>query len=238
MYDLVIVDDSRKSAEATAAAVSRFPGAAGLFRVRLLGGLDELRAIVSEGASIDIAIMDVVFEGEQGGINAVRWLADRGYDSQIIYATGYIEYCTSVYETDHAYFLTKPLSQADLDRALSKALGNLAKRVRGGALVLKSGGRVVSVPHASIRFVESIRRKVRVHTADSAVESYSSLADIEEALPPSFVRCHKSFIVNLDQVAEIDKDDVVLRSGERVPVSQRHRRHLRDRLVAHLMAKG
>ena len=49
----------------------------------------------------------------------MRDLFPTGSKTQVIYATGYIEYCTPVYETQHVYFLVKPVRQSTLDDALN-----------------------------------------------------------------------------------------------------------------------
>lgn len=237
MYDLVIVEDDMVQAEATASAVALFPGAADLLSVRVLSSLDELDQHVQDGAPLDVLIIDIVFDGKPSGIDAVKRLAAVRRDVQVIYATGYVEYCTRVYRTPHMYFLCKPLKQDELDDALARAISNLDEARNSRPLVLKSFGKMISLPLETIEYVESDRRKVRVHADGKAVEAYASIAEIERMLPASFVRCHKSFIVNLAWVAELDGGEAVLFSDVRIPVSQRHRREVRARLVSYLMAK-
>lgn len=175
----------------------------------------------------------------------MRDLFPDGTETQVIYVTGYIEYCTPVYETPHIYFLAKPVKQRYLNDALEKALGNLseiasrndpAQASTSPYVVLQVRGRSVVVECDDVEYLESERRKVRFHTEDEVVESYCTLAEAAELLPDTFLQCHKSFIVNMDKVVEIGKDGILMRSGDVVPVSQKRRREVKEALLNYLKA--
>ena len=236
MYDVIVVDDDLDQAKATMSAVEAFPKSHELFSLHAFDSFDDLEAYLRDGGAIDILVTDIVFDGDECGIEAVRRLSDQGYNMQVIYVTGFIDYCTSVYQTKHTYFLTKPIKQSDLDDALEKAIENLSTAKRSRSLVLTSQGKVICVFPNEVEYIESNRRKVLVHAADRIIESYASLTELAEKVPESFARCHKSFLVNMDHIAELDGNEAVMRSGARVPVSQRFRRPMRERLVEYLMA--
>lgn len=93
---------------------------------------------------------------------------------------------------------------------------------------VKVGGRIMRVLPADIEFVESDRRKVRIHLAGQVIEAYESLGGIARKLPDSFVQCHKSFLVNMDKIAEMRSDQIDLLSGATVPISQKRSRITRE----------
>ncbi len=167
------------------------------------------------------------------GIQAVRELLGRGCGTQVIYLTGYVEYCTEVYETDHVYFLTKPINQSDFDKALARALENLDEGVPG-ALLVKVGRTAIAVPFGDITFVESRSRKLEVHVGKQAYTIYGTVSGVLERLSDSFAVTHKSFIVNLDHVRRIDPDELLLDTGERIPLSKRRRGEVREAFFSRL----
>lgn len=180
-------------------------------------------------------IADIRLDGSDraNGIRAVRDLIGRGGATQVIYLTGYIEYCTEVYETDHVYFLTKPICQVDFDRALARAVEGL-KHAASENLMVKHGHTVIAVPCGEVTFIESRLRKLEIHTVDGVHDTYGTIPDIMGALPRGFVRTHKSFVVNLAHVTRLDPDEFVLRSGEVVPVSKRRKREVREAFFGNL----
>lgn len=83
-----------------------------------------------------------------------------------------------------------------------------------------------------VRFVESDRRKVRIDLQGEVVETYASLARMQERLPGCFLRCHKSFLVNAAYIEAVGKSRIALVGGGEVPVSQRFRQRVRAELEA------
>ena len=125
-YTVCIVEDNAECAAALIDKVAASPFSEG-FEVREMTSRAELESFVSEGHAVDILITDINLGTDAAdGISMVRDLFPVGSKTQVIYATGYIEYCTPVYETQHVYFLVKPIRQSALDDALKKALENLA----------------------------------------------------------------------------------------------------------------
>ena len=167
------------------------------------------------------------------GIDVVADLLAAGLNAQVVYLSGYDVYHTRIYRTPHACYLQKPFRQADVDEALAQAVAGL--RQAGGHPVrfhLKGEERVVSP--RDIIYIESNRRRVQVHLRRESFETYARLADLERELPPSFVRCHQSFLVNLDYVSSLGTSAIELVGGDTVPVSRRYRPGVREALFAHI----
>lgn len=234
-YVTVLVEDDPLHRQVIAEALGRCRQGNALSVVSC-ADIDELSAYLHEAGSdsIDILLMDICFEAsEMTGIDAVQRYFPAGCGTQVIYLTGHVEYCTSVYQTEHVYFLTKPLVQAELDEALDKAFANL-ETARRHPLVVRVRNRVVSLNPQKISYIESDRRKVRISVGSEVVETYGSLSDLLQCLPASFVHCHKSFLVNMAFVAELGTDDIRLFSGEHIPVSQRRRKATHKAFLAYV----
>lgn len=227
---VLVVDDDISQAQALERLLEQYPTRKA-FEVEICTSLEAVDERLRHGLVPDIVFMDVVLDGSDGastnGITAVQKLLKQCPGVQVIYVTGHVEYCTRVYRTSHVYFLTKPLQAEDFNDALSKALENLEKRI-ARPFGVKVGGRIMRVLPADIEFVESDRRKVRIHLAGQVIEAYESLGGIARKLPDSFVQCHKSFLVNMEKIAEMRSDQIDLLSGATVPISQKRSRVTRE----------
>ena len=233
MYQLLIVEDNEDHARILQDMVGRCP-CGGEFSVDRAFGIESLEARCADGEAPDVLLMDIELGPDQpNGIEAVRRLFPAGCKTQVIYVSGYVEYCTPVYRTEHVYFLAKPVAQVDFDDALAKAFANLEEK-RASLLPVRTNGSVVLVSPGAIGYVESDRRKVRIHMGSKVLETYATLSGMEAALPASFVRCHKSFLVNMDHIAEFRKDCIALHSGETVPMSQTMRKPTKESFLKHL----
>jgi len=98
-------------------------------------------------------------------------------------------------------------------------------------LVVRRGARRILVPVEEIEWIESEGNYARLHLAGTTYLIRETLTSLEERLRrPAFVRVQRSILVNLEEVGAIRSDEVVLRSGQALPVSRNFRAHLHDAL--------
>lgn len=236
MYQVVLVEDDATQAEILRRMVGRSPRG-GEVVVEHISDAASLEVRLAEGSPVDILMMDIELGSEDAnGIDLVKRHVPAGSGTQVIYVTGFVEYCTSVYRTEHLYFLVKPFAQDDLDDALSRVLERL-EADSSKPLSVRLGSRVVLVEPSRISYIESDRRKVRIHAGAEEIEAYASLSDLAAELPASFIQCHKSFLVNMDHVKELKADSVVLSSNQVVPVSQKRRKFVREAVFSRVQSK-
>ncbi|AFS77858.1 accessory gene regulator protein A [Gottschalkia acidurici 9a] len=78
--------------------------------------------------------------------------------------------------------------------------------------ILNIGSKVITIEYNKILFFETSDtvHKLRLHAIDRQVEFYSKMKSIEEKLDKRFYRCHQSFIVNKDNIKEIDKTNRII----------------------------
>jgi hypothetical protein len=79
---------------------------------------------------------------------------------------------------------------------------------------------IILLPQDDIVYFESNLRKLVIQTPFMKYELYCKLGDVEKKNLPGFVRCHKSFIVNLRHVKKKEYSHFLLHSGDRIPISQ------------------
>ena len=227
-FHLLALEDNIEYQDVLRDMLAQYPGADRL-NVDIISSVATLEALIASGDHIDVFLCDISLgDGKPTGIDLVRRYFPAGGGTQVVYISGHIEYCTPVYETEHAYFLLKPIKQADFNAAIDKALENL-QGTDYTPVAIQHGGAVTMLNPAEIEYIESDRRKVRLYTAPGEVlETYATLGQMIDMLPDDFVQCHKSYIVNMAHISELRTASVLLRSGVEVPVSQRQRKAIRD----------
>lgn len=103
-------------------------------------------------------------------------------------------------------------------------------------LTIRTEDRWLPVPHEEILVLEADNRKTKVLSERGTGIHRASLSELEELLPAhTFVRCHRAFIVNVHQIAEILPDfhstlQLIMKDKSRVPVSQTYAGHFRKLL--------
>ena len=236
VYQLIILEDQREHTSQLVSLLDDYPHQ-NSFALHCMSTAEELEDYLSDGNRADILLCDIQLgENQANGIQLVQRLFPPRCGTQVIYVTGYVEYCTRVYETDHIYFLTKPVNRADLYAALDRGISLLNERF-SRCITVQTGRRVLRLMPDSIRYIESDRRKVRIYTDAETVEAYSSLSSLLTLSQADFVHCHKSFLVNMARIAQLENDHFLLSSGERVPISSKRHKQTRESFLRYLSTK-
>jgi len=206
--------------------------------VRICSSAEQMVGEAERGVFPDIAILDV-WIGQDSGIKLAKRLFPENSGTAVIFIAESTEYCTEVYETPHVYFLVKPAAQQKLESALEKAV-HAGMHHSYFAVHTNTGFRKIDL--AEIRFIESSYRKLYIHTADEIIPFYGSFAADGGQFGSGFLQCHKSFMVNLNQIHSLNQNGFLLDSGETVPISQKRyadsKRKFLEFLGRHSQAAG
>jgi DNA-binding LytR/AlgR family response regulator len=221
--------------------------------LRLLSsGDDELRARKEYGLPpVDAVFSDINMPG-LSGMEMSRVFAALNPAPVLVFVTGHAEEAVNAFDLGAIDYVLKPFAQDRLDRAVSRVVDKLAtlqaaEAARpGGAEPVKNDDEVIPVelagttkliPRSSVRWVEAQGDYARLFTTDGSHLVRIPLAQLEERWEKAgFVRIHRSFLVALPLITELRMGQggyqVVIGNEEKVlPVSRRHTRELKDRLV-------
>lgn len=168
----------------------------------------------------DLIFMDIELDKDfMNGIELSQEINIRNPKAQIVYITQYLEYASSVYETNHTYFIDKEHLDLYLEKALRAALINL-EAIQKQILHFKRHQKEYHIPQSDILYIERTLRVSQINTRTELYTCSQRLAELMEQLAPTFVFCHRSFIVNLKAVKALERDELVLSTGQIVPVSR------------------
>ena len=210
--------------------------AAGEFTVVCAEPTAEFIGHVDEVGRIDILLVDTVLDAcdeGTGGIDFVERRYPEGSSTQIIYVTGHYEHATAAYRTKHVYLLGDRAVREDYDAALQAACSAL-RAAANRPVGVRVDGKVRLVFPQHITYIESDRRKLHIHMGDEVLTTYLTLDAMARALPETFVRCHKSFLVSIRCIESIGSSRLTLFGGEVLPVSQKRRKATYDAFIAYM----
>ena len=149
-FHLLALEDNAEYQKVLRSMLSKYPGRSRL-DVDIISGVTTFEALMASGDRIDIFVTDIdLGENNPSGIELVSRYFPAGSSTQVVYISGHVEYCTSVYQTEHTYFLLKPINQSDFDAALDKALSNLQDS-RQLPVAIQHNGTVTMVDPAEVR---------------------------------------------------------------------------------------
>jgi len=187
----------------------------------------------------DVAFLDV----EMPGLNGLAAVRELEKPPAIVFVTAYDEYAVEAFALEAVDYILKPVDE----QRVAEALRRVGKRHEGrgtrhelGAaaarFVVGAHGKLIVVDANDIRYLEAAGNYVRLHTATASPLLRGTLAALEARLDPRrFVRVHRSFVVNVALIAELQVTrsgdyEVLLKDGGKVPMS----RTFRDALLLSL----
>jgi two-component system LytT family response regulator len=221
----------------------------------------EIVGVCTDGPSaveaIDKAQPDLVFlDVQMPGMDGFEVIdnIDKGHAPAVVFVTAHDAHALRAFEIHALDFLLKPFDQTRFEKALDRARGHLnldktngldprlvslleelhEERKYSERLIVKSGGRVFFVRTEEIDWVEASGNYVKIHTKNDAHLLRESMKNMEARLDPKiFVRIHRSAIVNIDRIKELEpwfhgEYIVIMRDGTRLTAS----RVFSDRLSA------
>lgn len=174
-----------------------------------------------------ILFLDIEME-KMDGIALAREIRKHNRQMQIIFVTGYMEYIQEGYDVEALHYLLKPVSQEKIDSVLERAVERL--KTADAVFLVECGGEVLRLPLKEIRFIESNRNYNIIH-ADHDYEMRGTLSELEEKLDEAFVRVGRSCLVNLHYVRRIGKTELILNTGENLPVPRGSYKKLNEAFI-------
>ena len=173
----------------------------------------------------DVIFLDIYMGGETG-VEAAEKIRKADKRVVLIFTTNSLDHTLESYRLKAAGYLEKPLSAEDVKEALE--LAHFRRKTRAAITITMEGGRNEEVLLDSILFFEHQGHVVTVHTTAGVLRTHQAarLDEMEKRLPsPPFLRCHRSFIVNLNHVRRIDKDthSFIMMNGGRADMRKKSR---------------
>lgn len=163
---------------------------------------------------IDLLFIDINMP-HMSGIEVVRILEN---PPMVIFTTAYQNYALTGFELSAIDYLVKPFSFDRFFKAVMKAQkqldlinSNIINDAAVDYIMVKVDYSVVKVMFSSIKYIEGLKDYVKIYTTEKNLVTKSTMKNIEERLPSKqFMRIHKSFVINLDQVNSFENNHVVI----------------------------
>lgn len=143
----------------------------------------------------------------------------------VVFTTAYSEYAIEGFKVNAVDYLLKPFGMQEFMRAANRLQERLSIPASAPAetddtLFLKTDYRIVKVNIPDIRYVEAMSEylKVWIEGETKPIITLLSMKKMEERLPGNFMRVHRSYIINLDKIQEVNKNRVIMDADTYLPI--------------------
>jgi DNA-binding LytR/AlgR family response regulator len=174
----------------------------------------------------DVLFLDI----EMPYTNGMSYLKRSDYTIPTIITTAYHQYAIEGYALDIVDYLVKPISQERFDKAIQKLTEFIAFKnfssIDTHFIFLKIDKQIEKIYFDDILFIEAMRNYIIVHTKYRKLIHYSSISGMYEKLPKElFFRVHKSFILAINKISNINKNKIFVEQIE-IPLSKNIKKEL------------
>ena len=195
---------------------------------------------ISEFGSHQLFFLDIEIKGEeQKGLDIAKEIRSRDPNATIVFVTTHTEFMpvTFKYKVAALDFIDKALDEELFKERVCSAIEyticKVGSNIAQDSFAIETSMARVQVPFNNILYFETspMIHKVILHTKDERMEFYGSIADVEKA-DSRLYRCHRSFVVNPDNIIKIDKESKIalFENGESCLISRMKYRGLLEKL--------
>lgn len=179
----------------------------------------------------NVYLLDVDFGCDINGVELALKIRENDVLAYIVFVSGHPEFVMSSLKAKIFDFLVKPISLETLEKCIVKIYKDfiLINKNKRTLLAVKSGFHVYQINTQNIFFLEKYGHLLIIHTNNGQIRSKESLDNIMTKLDhKKFYKCHKSYLVNLDQITEIDNENncIYFNNGESCLFSKRCKKEL------------
>lgn len=175
----------------------------------------------------DVVFLDIYMTG-MDGMKTARKLREIDPHFILVFISISRDHAMESYSLCANSYVPKPIQRADMDKAFRQCQNMFLKNAR--FVEVMSDRRKIKIPLIKILYIETYGRETLFHTTDREIRTTASmpLDNLLKTLGNAFLRCHRSYVVNLNHVNAIQPNDFQMRDGSLVPLRQRGRAELRN----------
>ena len=181
--------------------------------------------------SIDLLFLDI----EMPQLNGIDFIKSLANPPAVILTTAYRDYALESYEITVVDYLLKPISFSRFFKAVTKYLSTSNKvtnpqatptsNSQSGSIYVYANKKNIKVYFDEILYLESIKDYVRIYTTGKNIITKDTISKYEMLLPNSFMRIHRSFIVNSAKITAFTSHDIEIDEKE-LPIGTSYKKRI------------
>ena len=199
-------------------------------------------------------VVDVIFcdinMPDLSGMDFVRSLQ---VPPLIVFTTAYSEYAVMGFKVNAVDYLLKPFGLQDFQRAVARVkerlegptpntqhpTPNTQHDTQADTIFIKTDYRIVKVTISDIRYIEGMSEylKIYVEGEPKPLITLLSMKKIETKLPDTFMRIHRSYIVNLTKIQEVNKNRIIMDAETYLPIGDLYKEAFLNYLDTRFLGK-
>lgn len=175
---------------------------------------------------VDVLVLDINLNSNISGIELAKRIRKNNKNIYIIFSTGHLEYSLIAYSVKTFDYLPKPITMERLEVTLQRLLEDIQSSNEQFIYVDNH----TLINHSDINLIKRDGMKVVFCTNTQNYETYSSFNKLQNILPDNFIRCHKSYIVNTNNISNINsnKNEIIFQDHSTCGIGPKYKNNLME----------
>ncbi len=246
MIKVLAIDDEPLALQQLAAYIKKIP---------FLSLCGECQSALEAKEILNNENIDAIFcDINMPDLNGMDFVKSLAAPPLVVFTTAYSEYAVEGFKVDAVDYLLKPFGLDEFRRAANRLQQRLrvgeasaeGMRLRVGevsveddTIFVKTDYKVVKLAISDIRYIEGMSEYLKIHleSQPKPVVTLLSMKKMEEYLPPYFMRIHRSYIINLKMIQEVNKNRVIMDSDTYLPIGDNYKDAFNDYLSTKFLGK-
>ena len=246
MIRVLAIDDEPLALQQLAAYIQKVP---------FLELAAQCQSAIEARELLDREPVDAIFcDINMPDLNGMDFVKSLTVPPLIVFTTAYSEYAVEGFKVNAVDYLLKPFGPQDFQRAALRLKERL--EVRGeptteateaaltsntddDTIFIKTDYKVVKLAISDIRYIEGMSEYLKLHleSQPKPIVTLLSMKKMEEHLPPYFMRIHRSYIINLKKIQEVNKNRVIMDADTYLPIGDNYKEQFNDYLSQKFLGK-
>ena len=158
---------------------------------------------------LDVLILDINLKSEYSGLELAEKIRKNNKNIYLIFSTAHLEYALIAYKLKTFDYLPKPVTSERLEETVIRIFEDINEGSKKTNFI-KIGNSNIIVKEDDIQYIKKDGMKLVYQTLYETYETYSSFSKVEDSLPSCFIRCHKSYIANINNITNIKSNNTII----------------------------
>lgn len=150
---------------------------------------------------VDVIMLDINLKSNKSGLELAKEIRKNNKNSYIIFTTAHLEYAMLAYKVKTFDYIAKPINFDRLEETIIRLFEDVDTAPKK---YIKIDSKNTLVDEAEVQYIKRDSMKLVYHTSSRDYSAYSSFNKIQDTLPKNYIRCHKSYIANINQIKDVE----------------------------------
>lgn len=176
---------------------------------------------------VDVILLDINLKSNKSGLELAQEIRKKNKDTYLIFTTGHLEYAMLAYKYKTFDYIAKPINYDRLEETIIRLFDDISESPKK---YISIDNKNTLINEEDIIFIKKDSTKLLFHTLTNDYDTYNSFNKFQKKLPNHYIRCHKSYIININHIKNVDPvcNTINFKNGDSCSIGPKYKTSLME----------